>query len=85
MTLKEAAELDFQNLTEEDLENMSTMDFQNKLYDSFSIFRGLVRHFIFLHPCWKQDYGRWTNDDKRFAKEILKFSLSYSSLQDVKP
>ncbi|MCZ8091313.1 hypothetical protein [Flavobacterium sp.] len=84
MTLQEASELDFNNLTEEDLEKIENATSPTNLHDLFSIFRGIERHFIIVQPFWKNDYEKWTDEDKRFAKEILKFSLSYSGFQDVK-
>jgi hypothetical protein len=84
MTLQEVSQLDFQNLTEEDLEKIENITSPTSLADLFSIFRGVERHFINVQPFWKQDYKKWSDEDKRFAKEILKFSLSYSGFQDVK-
>jgi hypothetical protein len=84
MTLQELSQLDLTKVTQQQLSEIMTDELENQLYNQFAMFRGIKRHFIFLKPCWAEDFEKFDNEDKRFATEILKFSLSFNRLQDIK-
>ncbi|WPR70179.1 hypothetical protein SLW70_09470 [Flavobacterium sp. NG2] len=75
---------DFTKLTDKEAEQLFEQNVTSEIHSTGSISRILTR-ILMLEPCtWDVDFKYWTDDDKEYAKKLLKFLLEAYGFQDVK-
>ena len=74
---------DFTKLTNEEAEKLFEQDVTCEIHNLAKVCRGMTR-ILMLEPCnWDTDFRQWTEEDKEYAKKLLKFLLTTNGFQNI--
>ena len=74
---------DFTKLTTEEAQKLFEQDVINEIHNLAKVCRGMTR-ILMLEPCnWDTDLRQWTEEDKDYAKKLLKFLLTTNGFQNI--